>query len=440
MPDKVLILGKPNVGKSSIFNMIVGKNIAIVDNFSGLTRDLKKKEIFFLDKSFELIDSAGLVFSNSYLEEEIFFNTIEFAKNCQILLLVFDGKESLSKEDYEIIETIRKLNKRILPIINKCEGKINQYIIGELENLGLDKAIQVSSAHNQGIEELKFEIYEVLPFKKKDNELVGEEFSIAIVGKTNSGKSTITNTLKGSKVSITGSLPYLTRDAVETTINYKKTNFKIFDTAGFSKSLEKDNKVNKLAIDQTRKKIRLCQFVLIVLDINDYFERLHSKIISLVYSENRCMVIVINKIDTFKSFPKLAIQKKIYELNPQIKGMPIFFVSALEKNGFNDLLNGIKYQFVIWKKRIKTSLLNSWLKKIMKNNPPPLYNGNTVKLKFVTQVDIGPPKFNIFSNYPVFINKQYKRYLANNLKTSFKMNGLPVKIIYKKTSNPYEKK
>lgn len=440
MPDKVIILGKPNVGKSSIFNMIVGKNIAIVNDFPGLTIDLKKKEIFFLDKSFELIDSAGLTFSKNDLEKEIFLNTVESAKDCQILLLVFDGKESLSTDDHEIIKTTRKLNKRILPIVNKCEGKINEHIFAELENLGLDKVIKVSSAHNEGIEDLKFVIYEILPTKNDNIEVNGDEFSIAIVGKTNSGKSTITNTLKGRKVSITGNKPSLTRDSVETKISYKRSNFKVFDTAGFIKSYEKDKKVNKLAIDQTLKKIRLCQFVLIVLDINDYFEKLHSKIINLVYNENRCMVVVVNKIDTFEDFPKLAIQRKIYELNPQIKGMPIFFVSALKGSGFNDLLDGIKSQFGIWRKRIKTSLLNLWLENIMRNNPPPLHNGKSVKLKFLTQVDIGPPKFNIFSNYPDRINRPYRRYLVNNLKTSFQMNGLPIKMIYKKTTNPYEKK
>ena len=175
------------------------------------------------------------------------------------------------------------------------------------------------------------------------------------------------------------------------------------------------------------------------MDINNYFEKINSKIISLVYSENRCYVVLVNKIDSVKDFSRRKVTDHLYNLNPQIKQSPILFVSAKDEIGFKDLDTVIKDQLSSWNTRIKTNELNRWLTKVVKENPPPLKNGNIVKLKYIVQVSVSPPKFNIFSNFPNSLNNQYKRYISNKLKRNFNLKGMPVKILFKKTSNPYEK-
>ena len=438
MPVKIIILGKPNVGKSSLFNMILKKNIAIVDNLPGLTVDLRKKKISLWGLKCEFVDSPGLVNPSNETEAKIKKNTIEYSKLSDLIVIVFDGKSDLSYEDFDIIVLARKFNKPILLVVNKTEGNYSQNVLNELNKSGLGKPILVSAAHNQSIDQLKWQIYESVKDLKiiEENEEQFNDFSIAIIGKTNSGKSTLFNLIKRKKIAITGSQPNLTRDSIETNVSLKNSNFKMFDTAGFSKSNKEH--VHELAINQTLKKIRLCNVLLIVLDINNYYEKINSKILSLVNSENRCHVLLMNKIDSANDFQQQKIKKHLQDLNPQIKETPVLFVSAKENIGFENLHSIIEKQLKLWKKRIRTSDLNEWLGKVMTENPPPLKNGRAVKLKFASQVSISPPKFNIFSNHPGAINNQYKKYLSNKLKRRFQLEAVPIKVRFKKTNNPYE--
>ncbi len=440
MPAKIIILGKPNVGKSSLFNVVLKKNIAIIDNLPGLTRDLRKKKIMLWDKQCELVDSPGLIQrSSNLIDKKIRESTVEYSKSVDLIILVFDGKSELSSDDFDIISLSRKFNKPILLVINKTEGKFSKNVLETLNKTGFGEALLVSATHNQSIDQLKWKIYEFIKYLEfPDNQDKNfDDFSVAIIGKTNTGKSTIFNLIKEKEIALTGSQPNLTRDSIETDVSFKDLNFKMFDTAGFSKNNRE--KIHKLATNQTLKKIRLCKVILVVLDINNYFEKINSKIISLVYSENRCHILLINKIDSVNNLKKKEIIKHIQELNPQIKGAPILFVSAKENYGFEDLHFIIVKQLELWKKKIKTSELNEWLVKVMIENPPPLNNGRAVRLKYVSQVSVSPPKFNIFSNFPNSLNDQYKRYISNKLKRKFKLEGIPVKISYKKTLNPYEK-
>ena len=438
MPIRIIILGKPNVGKSSLFNMILKKNMAIVDNLPGLTRDLRKKKIDLWGLGCEFVDSPGLVNPSNEIELKIKENTIEYSKLCNLIIIVFDGKLDLTLEDNYIIALARKFNKPILLVVNKTEGSYSQSVLNELSKSGLGKPLLVSAAHNQSIDQLKWQIYESV----RDFEIVEEnqkqfnDFSIAIIGKTNSGKSTIFNLIKKKKIAITGPQPNLTRDSIETNVSLKNSNCKMFDTAGFSKNNKEH--VHELAINQTLKKIRLCNVLLIVLDINNYFEKLNSKILNLANTENRCHVLLMNKIDSVNNLRQEKIKKHLQDLNPQIRETPVLFVSAKENIGFENLHSIIEKQLKSWKQRIRTGDLNEWLGKIMTENPPPLKNGRAVKLKFVSQVSVSPPKFNIFSNHPSAINNQYKKYLSNKLKRSFNLENVPIKVRFKKSDNPYE--
>ncbi len=439
MSAKIIILGKPNVGKSSLFNVILKKNIAIVDDCPGLTRDIRKKKIRLWDRYCELIDSPGLSGSSNTTEKKIRDNTIEYSKLADVIVLVFDGRADLASEDFEIISLSRKFNKPILTVINKTEGKFSQNIMDSINNKGLFEVLAVSATHNQSIDQLKWKIYNLikdLDFSDKDQNNF-DDLSIAIVGKTNTGKSTIFNLINKKKLALTGSQPNLTRDSVETSARIHNLNFKMFDTAGFSKKSRE--KVQKLSTNQTLKKIRLCKIIIIVFDINNYFEKINSKIVSQVYSENRCYILLVNKVDSIKELQKKEVLIHIHELNPQLNGVPVLFVSAKENTGFKTLHSVISKQLESWHKKIKTNKLNDWLLKVMIENPPPLKNGRIVKLKYISQVSTSPPKFNIFSNYPSSINNQYKRYISNKLKRNFFLDGIPIKISFRKTTNPYDK-
>ncbi len=439
MPAKIIILGKPNVGKSSLFNVILKKNIAIVDDHPGLTRDIRKKKIRLWDKECELIDSPGFCESSNKINKKIKDYTIEYSKLADVVLLVFDGRSELSSEDLDIISYSRKLNKPILPVINKTEGRFLQEIVDILNKMGLGETFRVSAAHNQSIDELKWKIYNLIKDLNSSEEGPNnsDDLTVAIVGKTNTGKSTIFNLINKKKLALTGSQANLTRDSVESTTRINNIDFKIFDTAGFSKNNRE--KIHKLSINQTLKKIRLCKIIIIVFDINDYFEKINSKIVNQVFSENRCNILLINKMDSMKELQEQEVLKHIHELNPQLEGVPTLFVSAKKNYGFETMHSVISKQLESWNKRIKTSELNDWLLKVMIENPPPLKNGRIVKLKYISQVSVSPPKFNIFSNFPSSLNSQYKRYISNKLKRNFVLEGIPIKILFKKANNPYDK-
>ena len=437
MSNDVIILGKPNVGKSSIFNIMIGKNIALVDGQPGVTRDIRVKRIDFQDTSFNIIDSPGLTKATSKLEYKIRENTLKKIKKCKLFLLVVDGRLPLSFEDYDLINFLRKFDQKKILIINKTESKVDNSTVNECLKVGFKELLKTSAAHNIGIQTLKEIICKELE-SSESIQSIKNELSVAIVGKTNSGKSTLLNILKGEKISLTDNQPNITRDFVEAEISSKIINFKAFDTAGFSKNVKKISKLEKLSLKQTYKKIRLCKFVLIVIDVDDYYERLHSKIINLVVEEKRCLLILVNKIDK-KKINQAEIKSRLYSLNPQIKNLPIFFISALKNIGIKALLKGISMQFKIWNVRYRTNQLNNWLKKTLNNHPHPMHRGKEIKLKYISQVNTAPPKFTIFSNYPEKVKESYQRYLLNNLKKDFKMNGLPVKLIIKKSNNPYDK-
>ena len=438
MIDEVIILGKPNVGKSTLFNAIVEKKIALVKDFSGLTRDLRKKEVSFLDKQYILIDSAGISNEADKFNKNIWSNTKDTIKNCRLILFVVEGNTSLTFEDFEIIKLIRKFKKKKILVINKCEGKLSASIDFDTNRIGLGTPIYVSAEHKIGILDLKIKINSNLSCKEKNLRKHNFDHSVAIIGKPNTGKSTLINNLIGKKVSVTGSMPHLTRDPVETKLLWEKVNFKIFDTAGIVNQSKNLGKIDLMSIHETKRKIRLSEIIILVLDINDYFEKLNFKLMRLIVDESRCLIIVINKIDTLESFSRDYIKKSVYNSFPQIKDVPIFFISALNNKGLRELMSGIIDFLPKWQKRISTNKLNNWLKKVSIKNAPPLYNGKEVKLKFLTQVNVKPPKFILFSNYPNSVRESYKRYLINNLKKEFMLEGVIVNIDIVKSKNPYE--
>ncbi len=441
MSKEVIIIGKPNVGKSSLFNSIIGKQLALVENIPGLTRDLRKKKIDLFDSSITLIDSAGIQKKVSSFNDNITEFTLESASKSDLIMFVVDGSSGLSSADYEINNIIKKFKIKKILIVNKSEGKLDSFVQDDCSKLGIGEPLFVSAVHKMGIYELKSKIYKMLDFHNKSYFFKENNFdhSISIVGRPNSGKSSLINSLKGAKVSLTGETANLTRDPVETEIIWNNINFKVFDTAGISKNTKNLKKVQRISVIETKRKIRLSEIIILILDINNYFERFNLRLIRLIINEARFLIIVINKIDTITKYSESYIKQNVYDSFPEIKKTPIYFISAKKKIGLNKLMQGIIEFLPIWEKRISTNKLNLWLKKIMVKNPPPLYNGNEVKLKFISQIKSKPPKFILFTNYPKSIRESYRKFLLNDLKKTFKFDGIVVNLILSKSRNPYEK-
>ncbi len=442
MTDEIIILGKPNVGKSSIFNSIIGKSLALVENHPGITRDLRKKKINFLGIEYILVDSAGISDQSDDFNKEIINQTLNSIKNSRLVLFVIEGNNQLTIEDYKIIEVIRKHKIPKILVVNKSESKLSHSIDEDCNKIGFGNPEYVSAEHKIGIINLKLRINSVIRGENHKELTEKKQFdhTIAIVGKTNTGKSTLLNSLKGEKISITGKSPNLTRDPVETSVIWRNINFKIVDTAGISGNTNNLKKIDRMSIYESKRKIRLSEIIILILDINNYFEKFNFKLIRSIVNESRCLIIVINKIDTIKDFSEKVIKNQIYNLFPQIRKTPIFFISAEKKIGLKKLMNGIISFLPSWNKRIETNKLNQWLRKITLKNPPPLHNGREIKLKFITQINVKPPKFVIFSNFPEALKESYKRFLINELKKEFKFEGVIVTLSIGKSKNPYERK
>ena len=340
MLNEIFIIGKPNVGKSSLFNSFVEKKLALVQNIPGVTVDIRKKKINFFENDYVIFDSAGISNNSNWFSKEVRSFTINNITESAIILFVIDGKQGIDNDDLLVCKLVRKLKNQKFLVINKSEGRLDPFIKTDCFKLGLGDPVFVSSAHNIGIHELKLEIDKFIPKKNNKNEVYENkkiEHSIAIVGQTNSGKSTLLNCFGDKKIAITSEKPNLTRDPVESNIQINDLYFRIFDTAGLS---------------------------------------------------------------TIKNFSEQYIKEQISLLLPQTKEMPTFFISAKKKIGIEKLKNGILDFLNLWVRRINTAKLNKWLGETVNVNPPALKSGKEVKLKYITQISSRPPKFKIFSNFP----------------------------------------
>ena len=442
MLKEIFIIGKPNVGKSSLFNSLANKKLALVQNEPGVTIDLRKKRVNFFEREYFLFDSAGITNEKNILSKQLTSLTIKTVSNSALILFVIDGKLGINEDDFFVCDLIRKLKNEKILVINKCEGKLNPFIKTDLFKLGLGEPVFVSSAHNSGIQELRLKINSKFDSDKNHDQKFEDkkaDHSIAIIGKTNSGKSTLINCFTNKLTSITGDKPNLTRDPVESDLMIKDVNFKIFDTAGLLSSYKENEEIHRLSEFETKRKMRLSEIILIILDINNYWEKRNKQIINSVVKESRATIIVINKIDTIKDYSENHIKNQISLLVPQTKKMPIFFVSAKKKIGINELKDGIFKFLSCWKTRINTAKLNKWLLETVEINPPAMKNNRKVKLKYITQINSRPPKFKIFSNFPESIKESYKKYLIRELKKTFNFEGVIIKLIFTKIKNPYEK-
>lgn len=446
----ISIIGRPNVGKSTLFNRLVGKRVAIVDNTPGVTRDRKEAKTELGDLNFKLIDTAGLEeVRKQNLQMKMMQQTEKAVEDSDLILLVLDGQAGVMPHDVYFANWIRKQKKPVLLLINKCEGKGVLANAAEAYELGLGDPIMISAEHGEGIGLLYEAIKEHLNSPENAGETKDsaaespdeEELCVAIVGRPNVGKSTLLNRLLGEERSITGEMSGITRDSIETEMEYKGRKIKVIDTAGIRKRSKIIDKIEKMSVSESMKQVDFAHVVILLLDSTLGLEAQDLKIASAVIEEGRCLIIAANKWDIVDDSGSTteSIEYRLEKSLPQAKGIPVVKISALKGANLDKLMGCVLTVYDEWNTRISTGQINKWLEYMEENHTPPMIKNKRVKLRYMTQVGIRPPRFALFTNMVKDFPESYLRYLVNGLRKDFDLYGTPIRIFPRKSENPYNK-
>lgn len=442
------IVGRPNVGKSTLFNCLIGRSRAIVGNYAGVTRDYKEELLDLKNYKIKLFDTAGLRSSFSNIQDiTINQHTIDIMNEFHIILFVIDGREGITLEDKELYQNCRKLNKPTVVIVNKVDiPSIEQNYSQEVYYFGIHDIISVSSEHRIGIDNLTKTLEDFcdkiqFKFKEKNyGEPEDKPINLAVVGRPNVGKSTLVNSIIQKKRFITGPEAGLTRDSNFVLFDWNKVHFKIYDTAGARKKRKIDDYLEKESVKETLRAIRFAAIVVLVLDPNNILNIQDQKLASLCEREGRAVVFVVNKADTITNKNsidknlKLSIKKSL----PQYKGAYITYTSGLDGIGFDELQKNVMATYEKWNFKQSTAILNTWLKEKLEKHAPPMNKGRRrIKLKYIVQSNSRPPTLKIFTSHNGIVSNSYKKYLENSFREDFKLLGIPIRIIFKSGENPF---
>lgn len=440
MVSRVVLAGRPNVGKSTLFNRLLGKKKALVSDTPGLTRDFREERISLHGKDVLLIDTAGVYESNAdLLSKTIENNSLKIIHTSDLCLFVVDGKAGITNKDIEFSHYLRKAGINVITIANKSESSIAKKNSYEFFELGFGQPINISAEHNVGIEEL-IEIILKKTFSedsKGDNS--SDALSLAIVGKPNVGKSTLINTLLGKDRMITGDTAGITRDSIDIHWEWNEKKIKIIDTAGLRRRTKVNELSEKLAYLDSFKTIKFADVVVLLVDASEFIDKQDLRLADHIISEGRALLFVLNKIDLVKN--KKDFEKRIkdsFSTNiVQLGGDNILQISSLNKTGIKRLMNKIFDLYDEWTKRVSTSKLNDWLNDVVQNHQPPAKSGRRIKLRYITQSSVRPPTFVIFTSSPEGIPDSYKKYLMNELRSAFRFRLSPLRLYFRKGNNPY---
>ena len=451
MSFTVAIIGRPNVGKSTLFNRLVGQKLALVDDEPGVTRDRREGAARLGDLDFTVIDTAGLdEGGRGSLTARMQEQTEAAIRLADALMFVVDARAGLTPTDRAFADFARRADKPVLLIANKSEGKHGDAGAMEAYALGLGDPIQISAEHGEGMGELYDALRALMPEPPEDAEASEADededssrpIRVAIVGRPNAGKSTLINHLIGEERLLTSPEAGTTRDSIAVDIDWKGHFFRLFDTAGLRRRSRIEEKLEKLSVADALRAVRFAEVVVLLMDAQNRFEEQDLRIADLIEREGRALVIAVNKWDLVPGKPGQisALRADADHWLPQVAGVPIVAVSGLMGKGIDRLMQAILDAYAIWNKRVPTSALNRWFEQAIAANPPPAVSGRRLKLNYITQTKARPPSFVLFCSRADAVPQSYLRYLTNSLREAFALPGTPVRITLREKQNPFAHK
>ena len=439
----IAIFGRPNVGKSTLFNALVGKKKAIVSNVSGVTVDRNYGIVKLNDISFNLIDTAGIL-DKALHKNEFTVQTLKAIEDADLVFFVTDYSSGILPYDFELSSILRKTKKNVIHLVNKFDAKNNVFSDIDAIKIGFKEIIYISAEHKKGFDDIYNSIIKIENLRNSEN-ITPLNFSnssqirISFIGKPNAGKSSLINTILGHKRLVTGSKPGITRDSIQIPFSYKNKNFSLIDTAGMRRKAKINDFVEKQSVSKSMLAIRMSDIVILVLDSTDKLNKQDLILAKRAIDYGKSIIISLNKWDLIED--KINLKKyfseKIKISLSQLNDVKILPTSCFKVHGIDKLLEDIISVYDNSHNRISTSDLNKWFKFLSEKHPAPMVKGKKNSLKYISQVEVLPPRFIIFCSYPKDIPSSYVKYIKNNLKKAFNFKGVNIVINLKKTLNPF---
>jgi GTP-binding protein len=449
MSFTLAIVGRPNVGKSTLFNRLVGRRLALVADEPGVTRDRREGEAKLGDLTFKVIDTAGLEDAErESLSARMQAQTATAMVQADAILFLVDARAGATPADNAFANLVRKSGKPAILVANKSEGRAGQAGALEAYALGLGEPIAISAEHGEGLSALYEALRQALPDMTAEPEPESlavasgaddQPIRIAIVGRPNTGKSTLINRLLGQERLLTGPEAGITRDAIAVNVAWRDKHFRIHDTAGMRRRARIDEKLEKLSVSDALNAIRFAEVVIVLVDAQTPFEEQDIRIADLVEREGRAVVVAVNKWDLIETEPGALsrLQATVDRLLAQIKGVPVALLSAKSGQGLDRLMEAVLKAHAVWNRRVPTAALNRFLGAATSANPPPTMRGRAMRLDYMTQPKARPPTFVLFSARASVLPETYRRYLINSLREAFDLPGTPIRLMMRAKANPF---
>lgn len=448
MTAAVAILGRPNVGKSTLFNRLVGRKIALVDNQPGVTRDRREGEASIGDLRFRIFDTAGLDDTKGdSLEARMSAQAEAAVSLADVVLFVIDARAGITPADRELAARIRRRGKPVILLANKAEGRGHESALLDAFALGFGEALPVSAEHGEGLDHL----YDALrPYAEQVPEEHGADAAeaptegplrLAIIGQPNAGKSTLVNAILGEERMLTGPEAGITRDAISSDFEWRGQKIRLWDTAGIRRKSRVTGKVEKLAVADALRAIRFAECVVVLIDASLPIERQDLALCDLAAREGRAVVLALSKWDLVANKQKKLkdVQSDLEDVLPEIRGVPVVTLSATQERGIDKLLTSVLGATERWNRRVPTAQVNRWLEAAIERNPPPAPSGRRIKIRYATQASARPPTFALFGNQLSKLPESYLRYLMTSLRESFDLGGVPIRFSLRGGKNPFDR-
>ncbi len=452
MTFTVAIIGRPNVGKSTLFNRLTGKRHALVDDQPGITRDRREGAAQIGGLEFRIVDTAGLEEAESgSLQARMTAQTLRAIAEADVTMMLIDGRAGVTPMDKHFAQLVRKTHKPVILVVNKAEGGKAAATIAEAYGLGLGEPVAISAEHGDGLADLYQALAPFGPEPEPEEEENWEEeedmtrhssaAALAIVGRPNVGKSTLMNAILGHERVMTGPEAGITRDSIMVEFEFEGHRFKLVDTAGMRRKANVTGKMEKLAVADSLYAIQYAHVVILVIDAEAPLEKQDNTIAALIEQEGRAMVLAVNKWDTVGDKPAYlkGITQRLDMVLPQVKGIPVVPISAETGYNIDKLLKECFRAYALWNREFGTGELNRWLEAALEIHTPPLVKSRRIKIRYMTQKCARPPSFILFSNTSE-IPESYLRYLVNSMREHFHLPGVPIRIKIRKNENPYSGK